>query len=194
MTKAFANCFVKPQYFPWYIQALVVFLFTRHHFIIYITCLCIVDCFGSWLALLCLCYCFDIALSIYDLFSVQRGQCACKYTHPIILSLFVCQLSCLRGIDVELVGGKGLIVLYGFLFFFEGDLRARTHTHTHLCRQTRFRREKLYLNLHKNNWHFKLAFQSKRIIFSAYVQLLSTAMVENMKGRAKSVGTGGGTS
>lgn len=94
-------------------------------------CLCIVDCFGSWLALLCLCYCFDIALSIYDLFSVQCGQCACKYTHPIILSLFVCQLSCLRGIDVELVGGKGLIVLYVFLG--EGDLCTHTHAHTGAC-------------------------------------------------------------
>lgn len=128
MTKAFANCFVKPQYFPWYIQALVVFLFTRHHFIIYITCLCIVDCFGSWLALLCLCYCFDIALSIYDLFSVQRGQCACKYTHPIILSLFVCQLSCLRGIDVELVGGEGFDSAVWFFVFFFGRRFARAHT------------------------------------------------------------------
>lgn len=53
---------------------------------------------------------------------------------------------------------------------------------------THFRREKLYPDLHKNNQHFKLAFQSKRIIIPpppAYVQAESAAIPENMKGRAR---------
>lgn len=48
--------------------------------------------------------------------------------------------------------------------FLERDLCTHTHTHPSVPPNL-FRREKLYLHLHKNNWHFKLAFQSKRILF-----------------------------
>lgn len=94
-------------------------------------CRCIVECFGRWLALLCLCYCFGIVFSIYDLFGVQCGQCACKYPCPIMLAVFVRQLSSLRGIDEELAGGWNGAVC------FCREICACTHTHTctHLCPQ-----------------------------------------------------------
>lgn len=121
---------------------------------------CIVECFGRWLALLRLCYCFGIVFSIYDLFGVQCGQCACKYPRPIMPAVFVRQLSSLRGIDEELAGGWNGAVC----FCREICVFVCTHTHPSVP-PTHFRREKLYPHLHKNNWHFKLAFQSKRIIF-----------------------------
>lgn len=66
--------------------------------------------------------------------------------------------------------GEGGMALYVFFYFLEGAscTHARMHAHarTHLCPPNLFRLEKLCRrHLHKNNWHFKLAFQSKRLLF-----------------------------
>lgn len=79
---------------------------------------------------------FGIVLSIYDLFGVCRGQCACKYPHPIMPAVFVRLLPSLRGIDegrgVAWVGGAAC-----FFFFLEGvaftHARMHTRSRTHLC-------------------------------------------------------------
>lgn len=130
MTKALVNCFVQPQYFPRYIQSscFVPVCPTSLHYLHYNTepRQRIVKCFGRWLALLRLCCSFGIVFSIYDLFGVECGQCACKYTHPIMLAVFVCQLSSLRGIDEELEQGGGML-----LYVFGGRfVLTRVHTHT----------------------------------------------------------------
>lgn len=95
-------------------------------------CLSIVECCRRWLAVLSLCCCFGIVLSIYDLFGVQCGQCACKYPCPIMPAVFVYQLSSLRAIDEELEGGWNSTVC------FWREICTHTHTHAPICAPAHF--------------------------------------------------------
>lgn len=79
---------------------------------------------------------FGIVLSIYDLFGVRRGQCACKYPHPIMPAVFVRLLPSLRGVDEGRgVGWRG-VGLGGAVCFF-CCFFSEFHLHTHACTHIR---------------------------------------------------------
>lgn len=158
MTKAFVNCFVHPQYFPWYTQTLVLML-AEHDFIIYITTqghdAVSLSAFGgdshsNAFVTILWSYCeFMICLAfIVDNVHANISLPLCW------LSLYVSLLP--KEVWLNTWRGGGAIVLY----VFHGEICGCTHTHIHTSvPPSHFRREKLYLHLHKNNWHFKLALQ-----------------------------------
>lgn len=77
---------------------------------------------------------FGIVLSIYDLFGVRRGQCACKYPHPIMPAVFVRPIPSLRGADEGRgIGGRGCMVSF---FLGEGG-GLGVHLHMHACTHVR---------------------------------------------------------
>lgn len=153
-----------------------MFLFTRYP-LIYITTskrvlLMVLGAdlhFYAFVTVPALCYQFMM-------FGVPCGQCACKYPRPIMPTVFVCQLSSLRGVDEDLFGeGEGMKQCCMFL---GRDLCVFVHTHAPICGpQNLFRHVKLYRHLHENNGHFKLALRSKRMLFfPAYVQAPTAAI------------------
>lgn len=82
------------------------------------------------------------------------------------------------------------------LYVFLREICVHTHarTPTHLCPPNLSRREKLYHHLHKNNSTLQISLPIKEdsFFFLAYVKAPSTAILENMKGRAKESTTGRG--
>lgn len=159
MTKALVNCFVCPQYLPLYIQAIVVFLFTQNISLFTLQHRTMLPCCRRFWALTCtstpLLLFWHCILNLWSVWRSVWTMCMqislSHYAGCLCMSAFFTKRYRWRV-------GRGV---EWRCMFLEGDLC----THAPICAPTHLRREKLYLHLHKNNWHFKLAFQSKRILF-----------------------------